>query len=368
MRALISALVLLFAAAAPVNAETIAVDSPRWQFEPAQGGEARVADYQGKHALYLHHAAALLPDANFNTGVIEFDMAMPPTDQSFPGVMFRGVDEDNFEHFYLRAHQNRRPDASQYTPVVHGEQAWQIFSGPNYDANISYRFDQWFHVKLEIAQGSARVYVDSETPTLVIHDLKGARQAGWLALDGSAAGAYFANITVTPGEPAAAAPEPAADLPPGLVRTWDVSPAMAEADAFAAASGNHLDALHWTKLPVETNGIALLQRVVTLSPEAPTVLTHVTVHADAARSVPMRFGFSDRARVYVNGVLLYAGNHTQYSQEPRYLGIVGFFDTLQVPLRRGDNQVVLAVSETNGGWAANAAFPEMTGLQILTSR
>ena len=83
----------------------------------------------------------------------------------------------------------------------------------------------------------------------------------------------------------------------------------------------------------------------------------------------MRFGFSDRVRVYLNGALLYAGDDTQNSRDYRFLGTVGLYDTLQLPLRRGTNDIVFAVSEGaggnapgGGGWAVMAAFPEPTGL------
>jgi hypothetical protein len=353
--------VLLFVCAAPAFAAPVAVESPRWQFE---GAENKVVDYLGKHALYLYGANATLADANFDTGVIEFDMMLPDKKQSFPAVIFRGQDGGNYEHFYFRPHQNGNPDANQYTPVINGLTGWQIYSGTNYEAQITYPLNQWFHVKLEIADDSARVYIGSDQPTLVIHDLKRERKAGFISFKGSAGGAYFANIDIEPGHPAAASPEPTPTLPAGLVQAWAVSQPMAEADAFAAASANHLSAIAWTKLPVESNGIANLARVAVRTDQTPSVLARLSLRADRARRVAMRFGFSDRVQVYVNGTLLYAGDDSQYSRDYRFLGTVGFYDTLQLSLRRGDNDVVFVVSEGGGGWAANAAFPDMTGLTL----
>jgi hypothetical protein len=353
---------LMVFCAAPAFAETIPVDSPRWQLE---GAEARVTDYQGKHALFLNGAIAQLSDANFDTGVIAFDMAMPSTAQSFPGVIFRGVDDGNYEHFYLRPHQNGRPDANQYTPVINGMTGWQIYSGVNFDAQTTYPIGEWFHVRMEIADDSARIFIGADEPTLVVHDLKRERAAGFIVLKGSLGGAYFANIEITPGEPAAAAPEPAADLPAGLVRTWRVSGPMVEADAFAVASANRLDALGWTALPVESNGIANLARVATWSEASPTVLARLSLHADRARVTQMRFGFSDRVQIYLNGTLLFVGDDSQNSRDYRFLGTVGFYDTLILPLRRGDNEIVFAVSEGGGGWAANVAFGDMAGVSLV---
>ncbi len=366
MRRLLFALMCL--AAAPAFAEPLPVDSPRWQFE---GDDAHVVDFQGKHALWLKGSLAALMDANFDTGVIEFDMAVPSTDPSFPGIIFRGVGPGDFETFYLRPHQNGHPDSTQYTPYFNSMAAWQIYSGENFESQTLLPINQWFHFKMEVAADSARVYINSDTPTLVIHDLKRDEHAGFVALKGSSGGAYFANISIAPGQPEAAPPEQPPQLPPGLVRTWFVSSAMREDAAMATAAGNHLNGLHWTPLPVEINGIAALSRLNERTPEGATTLARVSVRADRARSTLMRFGFSDSVHIYLNGVLLYAGDDTQNSRDYRFLGIVGFWDALQLPLKRGDNDIVFAVTEGEGGagvggggWAALAAFPDMTGLSF----
>lgn len=353
---------LVFIGAAPALGAPVAVDSPRWQFE---SGEPQVVDYQGKRALYLFGTNAKLADANFDTGVIEFDMVLPNTKQSFPGVIFRGQDDGNYEHFYFRPHQNGNPDANQYTPVINGLTGWQIYSGTNYQAQTTYRLNQWFHVRLEIADDSARVYIDSTQPTLVIHDLKRERKAGFVLLKGSLGGAYYANVNIEAGRPEGAPPEPVADLPKGVVQAWRVTSAMAETDAMAAATANRLSEITWNTLAVESNGIANLARVTVRSDQTQTVLARLTLRSDEARTVAMRFGFSDRVRVYLNGTQLYKGDDSQGSRDYRFLGTVCFFDALLLALRRGDNDVVFAVSEGGGGWAAAAAFPDMTGLTLL---
>jgi hypothetical protein len=360
----LAALAAMFCSSA--FAANVPVDDPRWQLA---GAETQVVAFQGQRALFLRGAIANLSDANFDTGVIEFDMAIPSNAQSFPGVNFRGVDDFNYEHFYLRPHQNGNPDTMQYTPVINGMTGWQIYS--QYNARTRLPINEWFHVRMEVAADSARIFVGSNEPILVVGDLKRDRAAGYVMLRGSLGGAYFANINIEPGSPAAAPPEaPVANLPDGLVRTWRVSSAMSDADAFAAASANRLNTVSWTSLPVETNGIANLARVAVHGPETTATLARLTVRADRARSVEMRYGFSDRVRIYVNGALLYAGDDSQNSRDYRFLGTLGWYDALQLPLRRGVNEIVFVVSEggegrIGGGWAANAAFPDMTGLTLV---
>jgi hypothetical protein len=355
-----SALVCAQAYAAPVP-----VDDSRWELA---GAQAEVVEFQGRRALHLTGAIAKLGDANFDTGVIEFDMALPSDAPSFPGVYFRGVDDFNYEHFYLRPHQNGNPDTMQYTPVINGMTGWQIYA--QYNAQTRLPINEWFHVRMEIAADSARIYAGSDQPILVVGDLKRERAAGYVMLRGSLGGAYFANVNITPGEVAAAPTEAAPELPAGLVRTWQVSAAMPLETAYRFAEERRQNRVNWRPLAVETNGFANLARVAVHSPETTAALARVSIESDSTRTAEMRFGFSDRVRIYVNGALLYAGDDSQNSRDYRFLGTVGWYDTLIVPLRRGANDIVFVVSEggegrVGGGWAAGAAFPNMTGLRLV---
>ncbi len=95
-----------------------------------------------------------------------------------------------------------------------------------------------------------------------------------------------------------------------------------------------------------------------------TVVAAVTITSDRARTVPVRFGFSDRVRVYLNGRMLYAGNDGFGTHDPDFLGIVGLFDELALPLKRGPNELWFAVSETFGGWAITADLPDRDGISV----
>jgi hypothetical protein len=84
------------------------------------------------------------------------------------------------------------------------------------------------------------------------------------------------------------------------------------------------------------------------------VFAATTLHADEARRVLLRFGFSDRVRVYLNGRPVYRGNDAFQTRDYIFLGTVGLFDELILPLKRGDNELWFAVSENFGGWAVVA--------------
>lgn len=80
------------------------------------------------------------------------------------------------------------------------------------------------------------------------------------------------------------------------------------------------------------------------------------VEVDGQRPVRLHFGFSDRAIVYLNGRPVYRGRAEWRSRDHRFLGTVGLFDELILPLRAGMNEVRVAVSEDFGGWGVVAAI------------
>ena len=76
----------------------------------------------------------------------------------------------------------------------------------------------------------------------------------------------------------------------------------------------------------------------------------------------LELGFSDRARVYCNGILLYSGNNTYQSQDYRHLGTIGFYDAVYLPLKKGKNKIMIAVSETLGGWGIQGKLENQDAL------
>ena len=78
----------------------------------------------------------------------------------------------------------------------------------------------------------------------------------------------------------------------------------------------------------------------------------------------MRFGYSDRARIYLNGELLFAGDAGWRTRDYRFLGTVGLFDAVGLQLEEGENTLVIAVSETFGGWAVMAELEDQSGITI----
>jgi len=136
--------------------EKVPFDDERWQIEAA---EYEIVDHLDQQALRVRGGAAMLPDMNIRNGLVEFDIAVSP-ERGFAGLVFRSQDDGNFEHFYIRPHQSGNPDANQYTPVINGISAWQLYHGDGYGAPVEYRYNEWMHVKIIFAGKRAKVYID----------------------------------------------------------------------------------------------------------------------------------------------------------------------------------------------------------------
>ena len=58
------------------------------------------------------------------------------------------------------------------------------------------------------------------------------------------------------------------------------------------------------------------------------------------------------------------GDNGYRSRDYRYLGTIGFFDSVTLPLKEGRNEVVIAVSESFGGWGLQASLESFEGLTL----
>jgi hypothetical protein len=122
--------------------------------------------------------------------------------------------------------------------------------------------------------------------------------------------------------------------------------------------------LSWKKLESEATGIANLARLVAIGEQSNTTFARLIITSEREQIKEIKFGFSDRVRVYLNDHLLYAGNDNYVSRDYRFLGTIGLWDALYLPLKKGRNELWLAVSEDFGGWGVVAAIEDMNGIQI----
>lgn len=346
--------------------QIIPFSSDRWEIT---GEDSRTADYLGRKSLFLKEGFAVVNDSEFTDGIIEYDVAFGPQ-RGFPGVVWRLQDLNNYEEFYMRPHQSGNPDANQYAPIFNELVGWQLHYGQGYGAPVKYSFNEWIHVKVVVSGRNGEVYInDMDKPELVIPDLKHDIKAGKVGLKAPHfAPAHFANFSYTemdkpPLKGTRKTPEPA---PAGTIVSWQISNTFGEKTLVGKVwlTEAEKEGLTWTPLSAEPSGLTNLAKVQGVGRGKNTVFARVVVVSDKAQIKPMKFGFSDRVKVYVNNQLFYSGNDDYRSRDYRFLGTMGFFDELYVPLKAGENELWLAVSETFGGWGVQARFEDMDGISI----
>jgi hypothetical protein len=367
------ALLALGGGAAAARAEPIAVpfDSPRWRI---QGEGWRLEEHLGRPSLFLPQGRAWLDDVDILDGAIEFDVAFSP-ERGFCGGLFRLQGEGDYEHFYLRPHQSGMPDANQYTPVFDGVSGWQLYHGEGYGAPVSYPYDRWIHVRIVFQGRRAEVFIDSRQPVLFVDELKREPRTGKVGVDNNLAQAHFSNFRYESfrherlDQPVLLdVPRPDRTAPAGAVMRWEVSSPFAEARLEGRADLPEAlpSEVAWSALAAESTGITNLARRVGSRRDANTVLARIRMLARRPLILPVRFGYSDRVRVYLDGRGLYAGDNGYQSRDYRYLGTIGLFDSVWLPLEPGEHELAFAVSESFGGWGIVAALGAASdGIEIL---
>lgn len=360
------AFLCLLCPAVKAYAQTVPFDSARWEIEAK---ESRVVDYLGRRSLYLKGGVAALKDSQFTDGVIEFDIAFTK-ERGFMGAVWRMQDFENYEEFYLRPHQSGNPDANQYQPVFNGMAAWQLYYGEGYSSPVQYDFNQWMHVRILVSGSNAEIYIkDMTTPALLVPELKREVKGGRVGLSvGNFAPAYYSNFSFQPMTNVQLKGRAKAlySAPAGTVMSWMISSAIEGKSLEGKYQLTPPDAqkLSWKKLDCESTGICNLARLQGIKEERDTVFARLIIQSEREQVKRIRFGFSDAVRVYFNDRLLYGGSDIYQSRDYRFLGTVGLFDELYLPLKQGDNELWMAVTENFGGWGIKAMFDNMDGIRI----
>ena len=344
----------------------VSADSSRWSLVE----QAKVADYQGRKCLLLDGGAAVLKNFQMRDAVIDVDVATPAA-RGFFGLQFRLADDGaNGEWVYLRQHKSGYPDAMQYTPVLNTGANWQIYNGMGFTGAVDIPKDTWFHLRLEVTGAQAKLFVKNmEKPALVMNDLKSGVQNGQVALHVLTGATYFSNfeIRTTPDVPWK---RHLPAMPPGTLTKWSLSPSFdaLERNQERPLSLAEIEAMHWQDVEAEPPGFVVLYRYreaphlrVTFAtdfskrlepqPGMKLLYARTSIDSDREQVKKLYVGYSDDVSVFLNGKILFRGRSAQNFRDPGFLGIVNpENDTVYLPLQKGSNELMLAVSELGGGW------------------
>jgi len=340
--------VLLMVVSAHAQSEIIDFDSDRWNMINAE-----IVDHLGRKSLSGY---AVLNDVEFENGVIEVDIAADGS-RSYPGILFRIQSPGNNERFYTRPHRTTGlyEDALQYTPTINGIAGWQLYSGEGFTAAATIPYNQWVHVKMEISGTQARVFIDNaDEPALVINDLKHGISNGAIGLLGPKdATARFSNFQYRIDDNLRFEPPPEIQPTFGILTDWEISPSFKGSviDPERTPEEQGLTDLTWEQVTCEPTGLVDIARYRNSGGgESDWVWARTNIAAEETEVRKIWFGYSDYVFVFLNGKLLFTGNSAYHARDPAFQGIIGLNDCVYLPLKKGQNELLMLVGETFGGW------------------
>lgn len=368
--------VLFSSASIPLISQYIQADSLNERFVPADTlnwdlqGKAGITEYQGRECILLDGGAAVLKDFEMRDAIIDVDISTP-ANRGFFGIQFR-IDSlgSNAEWVYLRQHNSGLPDAIQYTPVLNTGLNWQIYNGPGFTGAVDIPKNEWFHLRLIVKGAQAYLYVkDMDNPVLVMNDLKSGIQKGQVALAVLIGATYFSNFKIQ-RTPDAAWERHLPEMPTGTLISWELSPSYdaLTIDLERPLTSLEIDTITWQNVEAEPPGFVTLYRYCDAphirvsfandfskrlepQPGSKVIYARCIINSPIDGVKKLNIGYSDEVTVFLNGNILFRGRSAQNFRDPRFLGIMDpENDAVYLPLKKGNNELILAVSELGGGW------------------
>ncbi len=341
--------------------QTVHLSGIDWQLD----GKVITENYKGKDCLKTDEGTAIAKGIDFRNGIIEFSMCIQPG-RGFAGIQFHGDGGKNTEEFYIRKHQSGNPDAMQYSPVYNGNAGWQLYYGDGYSAAKTHVFDQWFTIRLVISGTRGEVYIsDMEKPVLLIHELKLGECGGKIALYGPA---RFSDIKITnlDSPELKGAFKTIHKAGKEVIQKYQVS-SIFDAESLinnTTLSTDFIKKLQFKEYKTEADGLLNISQTGSLEKDKNAVLLKINIHSDTDLIKKMNFGFSDIAKIFVNGKAVWQGTDTYGSRDYRFLGTIGYFDSVFLNLNSGENEIIVMVAENFGGWGFKAQFENLNNIKL----
>jgi hypothetical protein len=356
---------------------SVPVDSERWEFSDPDPTHHQVEEYLGQKSILLVNGEAQVKDIDFANGIIEMDLAFERGFGFLEAVWHVSEDDKQLDKLYIRPHKSPYPDSVQYAPIINGIVNWQMYYLPNNTAAVAYPFNEWFHVKIVTVGKYAEIYmIDMEKPVLTVN-LTGNSFSGKIGLkaDNSQKSIplRFANFSYTVDDnPPLKGTPPEVKAEPTAVKNWLVSNAVEETILEGKLQVTEADRnnLTWVNLDTEVDGKGNIAKVqdasnITAKPSKNTVFTRATIISDKDQKKLMKFGFSDKVKLYFNGELLYQENQAYRTRNYWFMGNMGYFNEIYLPLKKGNNELWMAISEgpqVFAGWGVQAMFENLDGI------
>jgi hypothetical protein len=355
--------------------QAVALRAENWIFKPgavefeggtAAGGAATMKIVDGRGLVTVK-------GVDFSDGVIECDIL--PAEKQFFSLYFRWKDSLESEIFYFRMDRVGQPQAIQYAPVIGGVNCWNLFD--NYETAAEWQPNVPIHTKLVVSGRRMRVYLNhAAEPTLEVPLLEGNVTHGAICFQGMGT---VLSMVVRPGQTEGLAAEEGLHAmaeegldpmayDPHYIRHWQVTQPKLIPKGIDFSYELLPDSQQvWQPIIAERRGLVNLTR---LYPEKDFVrriiFLKTTLHSDQARTCQLQLGFLNEVWVFLNGHWLYVDKN--YFGEPiaKQRGRISLENsTVTVPLRQGDNELMIGVGGGFYGWGVIARVEEMEGISLM---
>jgi hypothetical protein len=344
---------LLFASLVKATAQKVPLRPANWDVGKQN---ASFGKREGMDVIKLDRGIIWTKGIDFADGIIEADLSVYP-EKSLAGICFRGDDKGNAETIYLRVPLSGRDDATQYVPSFNNEASWQLY--PEHRAKYVFPQTGWVHMKIVVRANTAQLFMDTVArPVLTITNLRTHNRSGKIGFT-CLGEETFANLTLTPM--ALSAPVVVAERKEdGLITQYQISQSYTIDKQTKEISYPVLMNLNWKTVTTDEDGLLdigkyyVKQNIETYQSRSNDIvwLKHELV-TDEPVTRRMNFDFSNRAWIFLNGQILYHGDHSFFLKGPFYQGTIDkkfISDAIYLPLKKGKNELLIGVSSVADGW------------------
>jgi hypothetical protein len=345
--------ILLSACLFTATAQKVVMQPASWDIGKQKASFIKL---DGQDVMKLDRGPVWAKAVDVADGIIEADLSLVP-DRGFPGICFRGDDEGNAEIFYLRALFSGRDDAVQYVPSFHNDVNWQLYA--EHQANYVFAKANWVHMKILLRGNTAQLFLDTTTrPVLTINNLRTHNRSGKIGFT-CLSEQSFANLSYTPMPPSAPTPV-AVRKEEGLITQYQLSQSYTiDRNTKELAYPSSMK-FNWQTVTTDEDGLLNISRyyakenIETYQSRSNDI---VWLKQELSASEPitrkMNFDFSNRVWVFLNGQILYHGDHSFFLKGPFYQGSIEkkfISDAVYLPLKKGKNELLIGISAVANGW------------------
>ena len=315
--------------------------------------------------------AVVLKRFDLSDGCIEFDTQPVKVNGFSPiGVYFRRKSEKESEYLYFRTKtddRKRDDDDIQYVPIIKGALPFNMYS--HFDGPADFHNDEWNHVKIVLSGTQMKVYVNNMKETVLdIPRLESNSNTGPIGFDGPA---YFANVVIKPGDVEKVSPLEGIDPTRhdiNYIRKWEMTSAKMIAEGKELTQRDlPSDTVKWFPIAAERRGIINLTRIYGACDTNRFIWLRTKISSDKDQIVQCQLGFCDEVYVFANKKLIDADKNQfglPLSKYPN--GCLNIDNSIiNVPLKKGDNEVLIGLVNNFYGWGIVARLRSLKGLTLL---